>query len=197
MIPLRHALLSALAAFAGAMGCGAPTAPVAATLAFSVQPTSTTVVHALSPAIQVEVRDGTGTRVANAQNAVTLALGTNPGGAVLAGTTMVNTVSGIATFNGVSLDKVGTGYTLVASAAGLTGATIGGRDLAAGCRRGRAHVRICEPGLHVHLRSHNEPRLVLLGEQRARHVRRRHDDEQLNTGQGRRSERAVGGSTGE
>ena len=115
----------ALAALAAVIGCGAPTAPVAATLAFSVQPSSTTVGHMLSP-IQVEVEDATGARVANFQNAVTLALGTNPGSAVLRGTTTVNAVSGIATFSGLSLDKAGTGYTLVASVAGLTGATSGG-----------------------------------------------------------------------
>jgi len=35
----------------------------------------------------------------------------------------VNAVNGVATFNNLSIDKAGTGYTLTASSAGLTGVT--------------------------------------------------------------------------
>ena len=94
----------------------------AAKLAFTVQPNSGTVGQAISPAAQVEIQDSAGARVANANGAVTLALGANPGGGVLAGTTTVNAVNGVATFSGLSLDRAG-GYTLVASSGGLASAT--------------------------------------------------------------------------
>src|SRR5947207_15549530 len=50
-------------------------------------------------------------------------LGANPGGGTLAGTTSVNAVSGVATFSTLSINNAGNGYTLTASASGLTGAT--------------------------------------------------------------------------
>src|SRR5437762_8679678 len=53
----------------------------------------------------------------------TVALGANPGGGTLAGTTSVNAVSGVATFSTLSINNAGNGYTLTASASGLTGAT--------------------------------------------------------------------------
>ena len=51
---------------------------------------------------------------------VTIALGSNPGGATLAGTTTLAAISGVATFTDLSLNKVGAGYTLAASVSGLT-----------------------------------------------------------------------------
>src|SRR5438876_12363193 len=48
--------------------------------------------------------------------AVGVALGSNPGGATLSGTTPVGAVGGIATYLDLSVNKAGTGYTLTASA---------------------------------------------------------------------------------
>ena len=79
--------------------------------------------RAISPAITVAVQDADGNTVTTATTPVTLALGANPGSATLGGTLTVNAVNGVATFNNLTLDKVGTGYTLTAAAAGLTGAT--------------------------------------------------------------------------
>ena len=53
---------------------------------------------------------------------VTLSFGSNPGGATLGGTLSAATVGGLATFNNVTVDQPGTGYTLVASSTGLTSA---------------------------------------------------------------------------
>jgi hypothetical protein len=53
----------------------------------------------------------------------TIALGANPGGGSLSGTITVNAVNGVATFANLSLDTSGAGYTLLASAAGLSGST--------------------------------------------------------------------------
>jgi MYXO-CTERM domain-containing protein len=54
---------------------------------------------------------------------VTLVLGENPAGGQLLGTLTASAVNGVAKFDGLSLRKAGTGYTLVASATGFTGAT--------------------------------------------------------------------------
>src|SRR6266550_2163971 len=44
-------------------------------------------------------------------------------GGTLSGTTSVNAVNGVATFSTLSINNAGNGYTLTASASGLTGAT--------------------------------------------------------------------------
>ena len=98
-------------------------ASAATQLAFSVQPTVTTPGEAISPAVQVEIRDADGALVTSARDAVTLSVGTNPGPGFLLGTITVNAVGGIATFGGLSIDEPGIGYTLVASSGALTDAT--------------------------------------------------------------------------
>src|SRR2546427_11772211 len=62
---------------------------------------------------------------------VTVALGTNPGGAILSGTTPVAAVGGVATFF-LSLNKAGTGYTLTASASGFAPVTSTAFDIISG-----------------------------------------------------------------
>ncbi len=61
--------------------------------------------------------------VPGATDALTLTIGTNPGGGALSGTTIQNAVNGVATFADLSIDKVGNGYTLDVDATGLTGST--------------------------------------------------------------------------
>jgi hypothetical protein len=92
-------------------------------LAFTRPPEITAAGASFSPSIQVTVQDAAGNTVTSANDAVTLAIGTNPAGGTLAGTVTVNAVNGVASFGNVSIDQVGSGYTLTASAAGLTGAT--------------------------------------------------------------------------
>ena len=101
-------------------------------LAFSVQPSGTGAGQAISPAIQVEVQDAAGVRVAGARDAVTLAITANPANGTLSGTRTANAVDGIATFSGLWIDKAGKGYTLAASSGSLTGATSAGFDVAPG-----------------------------------------------------------------
>src|SRR5207249_4470210 len=81
---------------------------------FSVQPSNTSAATALTPAVQVTARDAQGNVATDFTGTVTVALGINPGGATLSGTTSVAAVSGVATFSSLSIDKVGTGYTLTA-----------------------------------------------------------------------------------
>ncbi|HEY6809191.1 MAG TPA: hypothetical protein VI160_10440, partial [Gemmatimonadales bacterium] len=104
-----------------------------ANLNFVVQPASATSGASIAPAIQVEVRDALNNRVTTAANQVTLAILNNAGGGTLSGTvTNVSPVSGVATFGNASIDKAGTGYTLTATATGLTSATSSAFNITAG-----------------------------------------------------------------
>jgi hypothetical protein len=92
-------------------------------LAFLVQPTNAAVGTAITPAIQIEVRDAVGNRVTTATDAISLVLATNPGGGTLTGAGPVNAIAGVATFSGVSINRAGVGYTISALASGLISAT--------------------------------------------------------------------------
>jgi len=99
----------------------APAAPT--NVAFSVQPTTSTAGQALSPAVEVEIRDAGGNLVTSARDAVTLAIAANPGTGTLAGTKTVTAVNGIASFSGLWINKAAAGYTLMATSGTLTSAT--------------------------------------------------------------------------
>ncbi|HXG40475.1 MAG TPA: hypothetical protein VNJ28_05990 [Candidatus Limnocylindrales bacterium] len=81
---------------------------------------------------QVAIQDAFGNTVTSASTTITLALSTNPGGALLTCTGGLSkaTVNGVATFTGCRLDKVGVGYRITASAPGLTSATSDPFDVA-------------------------------------------------------------------
>lgn len=100
-----------------------PVATIPAKLAFTVQPSHTTAGAAISPAMAVTVQDAAGNTVTTATTSITVAIGTNPGGGTLAGTTTASAVNGVARFADPSINNPGTGYTLTASASGLNGAT--------------------------------------------------------------------------
>ena len=97
-------------------------AGAASRLAFVAQPSNTTA-GGVIPTVTVAIRDALGQTVTSATNSVTIALGSNPGGGTLSGTRTVNAVNGVATFSNLSINRAGAGYTLVASASGLTDAT--------------------------------------------------------------------------
>ena len=101
-------------------------------LAYSQQPTNTVSGATISPAITVQIQDAAGTLVTSSTASVTLAIATNPGGGTLSGTVTVNAVAGVATFNNLSINAVGTGYTLAATSSGLTGATSNTFNITAG-----------------------------------------------------------------
>jgi hypothetical protein len=92
-------------------------------LMFGVQPSNTPAGATVSPAVTVRIEDGLGNLVTSGSTSVTLAIGTNPSGATLSGTTTRRAVNGIATFDNLSINQAGDGYTLTASSSGLTGAT--------------------------------------------------------------------------
>lgn len=95
------------------------TAGVAAQVRFSVQPSETTLGQVISPAVEVRIEDIDGNLVSDSTAEVTVAIENNPGGGTLSGTTTVNAVNGIATFDDLSIDQTGDGYTLRATATDL------------------------------------------------------------------------------
>lgn len=98
------------------------TAGAATRLVYTAQPTVTTGGTINAP-VSVAVQDAAGNIVTSATTSIAISLGTNISGAALGGTTTVAAVAGIATFSNLSVNKSGTGYTLVAAATGLTSAT--------------------------------------------------------------------------
>jgi alpha-tubulin suppressor-like RCC1 family protein len=129
MLPSRciRAIISAVLVATFLPGCdgdeGLEPLSRAARVSFTVQPTQTEGNQSITPTVQVAIRDEDGTTVTTAGDAVTVAIGTNPGEATLSGTATVNAVDGVATFADLSIDRPGSGYTLVASSGTLSGAT--------------------------------------------------------------------------
>jgi hypothetical protein len=70
----------------------------------------------------VAVEDTYGNVVTNASNTVKVAFANNPTGAKLGGTLSVKANQGLAAFSNLTINKVGSGYTLQLSSSGLTGA---------------------------------------------------------------------------
>ncbi len=103
-------------------------AGAASKLGFTAQPGASVVTQAFAVQPVVAIQDAGGNTVttgASSTATVTLAIGSNPGAGTLTCTGGLSkvAVAGIATFSGCSIDRAGTGYTLVASSSGLTSAT--------------------------------------------------------------------------
>jgi hypothetical protein len=109
-----------------------PSSPRAVQLAFTAQPSSATAGAPINPEIMVAIEDADGNTVMDAANGVTLAIGTNPGGATLVGTASAAAVNGVATFPDLHINRTGAGYTLTASARGLAAATSVAFDITPG-----------------------------------------------------------------
>src|SRR5437773_555636 len=92
-------------------------------LVFGTEPGTTVANHQISPAVKVRALDAFGNVATGFTGAVTVALGSNAGGSTLSGTTAVAAAGGVATFFDLSVNKTGTGYTLTASASGVTSVT--------------------------------------------------------------------------
>jgi hypothetical protein len=102
-------------------------------LGFDTQPPATvTAGQVLSPAVTVDVLDSTGALVTGSTASISLTLsGGNPS-ASLGGTTTVDAVGGVATFDTLTVDLVGTGYALTAESDPLTPAVSDPFDVTAG-----------------------------------------------------------------
>jgi len=101
--------------------------PAAASqLAFSQQPSNVLAGSSISPAVTVRALDAYNNLATNDNSLqVSMAIGTNPGSGTLGGNNPVTVSSGAATFSSLTVNNAGTGYTLVASAGGVTSATSG------------------------------------------------------------------------
>jgi adhesin/invasin len=97
--------------------------PVATRLEFGQQPSNAQAGASIAPPITVRAVDNGGATVTSFTGNISIAIGNNPGGGTLSGTTTVPAVNGVATFGNLSINRTGTGYTLTASSSGLTGAT--------------------------------------------------------------------------
>ena len=100
--------------------------PATATqLIFGEQPTPVKKNRVITPAVMILIQDQFG-NATSSTSSVTMAIGTNPGGATLNGTLSVAAVAGVATFSDLSLgggNVKGSGYTLQATSTDLTSVT--------------------------------------------------------------------------
>src|SRR5205823_5727937 len=96
--------------------------PAPARLEFAAPPNGTAG-EPLSPAVRVSAIDSSGSVDTAFHGTVTLTLGEHPEGAALRGTRQLDAVRGVASFADLSINRAGTGYTLVATATGVRGAT--------------------------------------------------------------------------
>lgn len=88
-------------------------------LQFDQQPTDAGMGSIISPSVTVRIEDADGLLVSDGTAEITLAISDNPASGVLSGTTTVNAVDGVATFDTISIDQPGTGYSLIATSSGL------------------------------------------------------------------------------
>ena len=122
--------LTATAPFAAAMQTYTVTPGAASKLGFTTEPTNTVAGSAFT--VAVAVQDSFGNTIASSTAPIALAIGTNPSTGTLSGTATVNAVASVATFSGLSINRSGTGYTVVATSSGLTAGTSAAFNIAAG-----------------------------------------------------------------
>src|SRR5205807_5742588 len=98
-------------------------------LTFTTQPQSVALGSAIAPPVVVTAWDPFDNVASGFTGDVLMALGHDAsllGNGTLSGTKTVAAVSGVTTFGDLSVDPLGIGYTLLASATGLTGAESSG-----------------------------------------------------------------------
>jgi hypothetical protein len=100
------------------------TAGPATKLVFRTSPSDSRAGTAFPTQPVVEAQDQFNNVATSYSGAVTLAIkpGTGTAGATLSGTATINAVNGVATFGGLSINRVGQAYRLTATTSGLTGA---------------------------------------------------------------------------
>jgi hypothetical protein len=130
------ASLTAVMAACSSIPETSPTEPPAqaAMLVFTTQPVGAITGSDFTTQPVVAVEDTRGNVVTSYQGLIVLTItsSTETGGAKLFGATTVETVNGVATFSGLSIDKAGSGYTLTATGRSLAPATSEPFDIAPG-----------------------------------------------------------------
>jgi len=102
-----------------------------AKLTFNPSPSNTQAGSLFTPQPVVEAQDAGGNLVASYNGTLNLSIASNPGGGALSGTTVATAVNGVATFSGLSINRSGSGYTLLASDGSVSG-TSAAFDIVAG-----------------------------------------------------------------
>ena len=105
---------SSITAPNGTWGTLAEVAGATTELAFTTQPGGGTGGAAWTTQPVVTVQDQFGNTVTTDTSTVTLGIANNAGGGTLNGMLTETAVAGVAAFSGLSIDKIGTGYTLTA-----------------------------------------------------------------------------------
>jgi subtilase family serine protease len=112
--PKANLLVPALAAYAATVG--------ASELTVTTEPPSTVTAGATF-GLTIAVESVSGGVAKSFNGSVTIALANNPGGSTLGGTLTVTAQNGVATFSGLTLNRTGSGYTILASASESTSVT--------------------------------------------------------------------------
>jgi hypothetical protein len=92
-------------------------------VAFVILPGDGTVGLPIPGPPTVAVQDSAGNILTGTRFSITIALGANPAGGTLSGTQTKDTIDGVARFDDLTISKPGSGYTLIASATGLSSST--------------------------------------------------------------------------
>lgn len=100
-------------------------------LSFTTQPSNSGSTISINPAIKVEIRQADGSVATSSSANVTLSIANDPnsGTASLSGTLTKAAVNGVATFENISIDQLGSGYTITATSGGLTPDTSSSFDI--------------------------------------------------------------------
>ena len=103
-------------------------AGAASKLGFSIQPGNTvagcpSALNNIAGPPTVVIQDQFANALGVGSQSISMAIGTNPSAGTLTGTASVTASAGVAVFSQLRIDTAGTGYTLIASSAGLTSAT--------------------------------------------------------------------------
>jgi len=99
-------------------------AAAAKQLVFVQQPTNVNLGTAIQPGVKINVLDAYGNLVTQDNtDKITISFAANPTAAALGGTTTVQVVGGVGTFNNIVINKAGTGFKLQAASGSLTAAT--------------------------------------------------------------------------
>jgi len=95
-------------------------AAAASKLIFTTQPSDVDELEAISPPVEVTTQDAFGNTATDYHGAIATTLKGGPKEAILFGTLSVSVSAGVATFNNLHVYREGNGYSLTASASGLT-----------------------------------------------------------------------------
>jgi hypothetical protein len=121
------------------------TPAAAAQVVITQQPPATVKVNGAF-GLQASIEDQYGNVVTTATNTVSVAFANNPTGATLGGTLTATASQGVATFSGLTINKVGSGYTLQPTSGGLSSAATSAINVT---KTGRTSAIVAPSGSNV------------------------------------------------